>query len=449
VFLMSDAFRALDDRQWRRWDWPSTRILYISHDWDSARQGAQALSGRRLVTALLEAGARVHVLAASRADLELRHGNYELTVIPSPAFPDNKIRRAVRMVRSTIPEAAGGWVPNAVNAGAHILSALPAGTLIYSRAMPGASNIVGWHLARLSGLPWVAHFSDEWPSIGPLSNGRGWLAPYKWPLFQIWRRRIIRDAGALTFTNPLQGKDILGGRARHLAKSFVVAHLPSELAAPVRPPAYDEFHIVHTGNIYQGRTASGLMRGLRLFLDRTPDARGRVRFTQAGWDNGDLPEWAARCRLGDVVQCVGRVKQSDVLSLVDSASLLVVVDFALPHSTTLASKMPDYVRAARPILAITAPATSMWRLFNVDGAGLTAHYDAPEEVATQLSAVFDAWRQRRLDLFLPRPAAIESFTPERVLPELAGAFVTAQRARGVATPEIHPGLALTGTRYAP
>jgi hypothetical protein len=344
------------------------------------------------------------------------------------------------MVRLTIPEHEGSWVSGAVAAGARVLSSLPADTIIYGRAMPGSSNIVAWHLARMTGLPWVAHFSDEWPSIGPLSNGRGWLAPYKWPLFRFWRRRIIRDAGALTFTNPLQAKDILSGDARDLAKAFVVSHLPSGFTRTSTPPQYDRFHIVHTGNIYYGRTSGSLMQGLRLFLDRTPGAHGRVRFTQAGWDTGDLPAWTDRCGLGDVVRCVGRMSEHDMGALIDTASLLIAVDFAIPKSTTLPLKTPDYVNAGRPILAITAPSTSLACLFNRDGAGLTAH--SPEQVAESIGTVFHAWQDRRLDAFLAQPTAIESFACPRVLAELAAAFDVAGNAQRAAEGASHRRTAL-------
>lgn len=426
---MSDAFRALDERQLRQSDWSSTTILYISHDWDPARDSAESLAGRRLATALLEAGARVHVLAASRADDELRYHNYDVTVVPNGPFPSNRVGRALQMVRSTIPEAAGQWVAGAVNAGARVLSLLPGDTVIYGRAMPGASNIVAWHLARLTGLPWVAHFSDEWPPLHVLSTGRKWLAPYKWPLFQFWRQRILRDAGALTFTNPRQGEGILGcGGKRYLAKAFVVAHLPSQLSPRNQPQQYDVFHLVHTGNFYpEDHTSAAVMQGLRLFLDRTPAAHGRVRFTQAGWSNGDLPAWTARCGLADVVRFAGRLNQHEVVALADSASLLLAVDYARPDSRTVLSKIPDYISAGRPILAITAPTSSLGRLFNEDGAGLTAHYHSPEQVAERIGAVFDAWEQRRPDAFLPGRTAIESFTCRRVLTELAGAFVVARR----------------------
>ena len=440
MFLMSEAFRALDPQQLKQWDWRSTTMLFISHDWDPSRDGAESLAGRRLVTALLEAGARVHVLAASRADEELGYDNYDVTVVPKPPFPRSKIGRAAHMVRSTIPEAEGGWVAGAVTAGLCVLSSAPADTIIYGRAMPGSSNIAAWHLARLTGLPWVAHFSDEWPSLQVLSRGRKWLAPYKAPLFRLWRQRIVRGAGALTFTNPDQAAEVLGpDRERSGAKAFVVPHVPS---TPVlrHQPQYDVFHIVHAGNFYPpGHSSAALIQGLRMFIDQTPAARGRVRFTQAGWSPGDVPAWTARCGLCEVVRIVGRLTPPEVRELQGDASLLIGVDYARPGSGTVLSKLPDYLGAGRPILAITAPSSAMGRLFNEDGAGLTAHYDSPREVAQRIGAVFGAWLQRRCDPFLPRPMAVESFSSRRALAELAGACLVARRARAIEA--CHPHLA--------
>lgn len=429
MFLTSNAVRALEEAELRAWDWSATTILYISFAWDPAADAAQALSGRRLVKALLAAGARVHVLATNRAADECPSDHYDVTVVPAPAASRRKLWRALRMMHSTIPEVEGEWVAPAVASGVRLLSSMPPETIIYSRAMPGSSNIVAWHLARLTGRPWVAHFSDEWPSTQVFAGDRAWLAAYKRPLFRLWRRRIVRDAGALTFTNPGQGREFLRGFSpRHLEKAFVVTHLPTHHERHVPPPQYELFHIVHTGNFYPpSHTSAALLQGLRLFLDRTPAARGKVRFTQAGWANGDVPAWTARCGLHGVVRLAGRLDQQQVDSLMDAASLLVGIDYARPNSNTLLSKLPDYVTARRPILAITAPSSSMGRLFEEDGAGLTAHYDDPAEVATRIAAVFEEWQQRRIESLLPARTATESFMPRHVLGELAGAFAVARR----------------------
>jgi len=445
VFLMSDAFRALASGECKvpACDWRSTTILFVSHDWDPARDSAEGLAGRRLARALLEAGARVHVLSARRADDELSFENYNVTAVPSRPFPTNRIGRALNMVRSTVPEAEGAWVADAVTCGIRVLSRLSADTIIYGRAMPGSSNVVAWQLARLTGLPWVAHFSDPWPPHHVLSSGKKWLAPYKWPLFRLWRDRIVRDAGALTLTNPGHSEDVLdGNRIQHLSKTFVVTHLPSQPSASNHPAQYDRFHLVHTGNFYPtAHTSAALMQGLRLFLDRTPAALGRVLFTQAGWAHGDLPAWTAQCDLGSVVRLVDRLGQADVAALLNASTLLLAVDYARPDSRAVLSKIPDYISARRPILAITAPSSSMSRLFNDDGAGLTAHYQSPEQVAQQMGTVFAAWQNHRLDELLPQRTAVESFTPQRVLAELAGAFAIARHRAGPA--------ALVGERSRP
>jgi hypothetical protein len=229
-----------------------------------------------------------------------------------------------------------------------------------------------------------------------------------------------------------------------MAKAFVVTHLPSITKRPSRPQQHARFHIVHTGNLNPpGHSSEALMRGLRLFLDRTPQARGRVRLTQAGWFNGDVPECTKRFGLEHVVDVIGRVSQDEVSELLDSANLLVGFDYSRPHSATLLSKLPDYVNARRPILVLTAPTSAMGQLFAEDRVGLTAHYDSAEEVAERVGRVFDAWCQHKTDTFLPQTAAIESFSDDSVLAELGGAFAVARRAGRVRTEEAR-GLALLG-----
>jgi glycosyltransferase involved in cell wall biosynthesis len=428
VFLTSEARRLLGDAPLRRFPWDGTSILYVSHGWDPARDGAQSITGRRLVRTLLHAGARVRVLAARQADAELEHDRYAVSVVPGPAATSGRLARATRMLRTGVPEDPGAWVADAVAAGKRLATSLPADTVIYGRASPGSSNIAAWHLARATGFPWVAHFSDEWPPASVMRGTRKWLAPYKWPLFAMWRQRILRDAGALTFSNPRQAREILGAQAeRYAGKAFVVAHLPTELGRRPGPPQYETFNIVHAGNFYSGQSPAALLEGLRIFLERTPGVRSRVRLTQAGWCSGAFESLTDQHGLRDVVDLPGRLPERELLARLDGASLLVAVDYCRPDSTTVLSKLPDYLNARRPILAITAPTSSLGCLFNEDGAGLTAHYAAPQEVAERIGRIFAAWERRSLDAFLPQPAATASYDWREILAELAGAFLVARR----------------------
>jgi hypothetical protein len=401
----------------------------VSHAWNPACDTAEALAGRRLVRGLLHAGATVDVLSASRAEEDLPSPKYRVTTVAGRPFASHKLARAFQMIRAGIPEAECTWVSSAVEAGRELLAELPNHTTIYGRAMPGASNIVAWHLAREVGRPWIAHFSDEWPPLHVLSRGMRYLAPYKEPLFRLWRRRIIRDAGALTFTNPRQAEYMLGSHAPEAtAKTFVATHLPSRFETRIQPPQYEQFHIVHTGNLYPSRhSGAALMQGVQLFLERTPEARQCTRFIQAGWASGDLPVWAHRCGLGDIVRFEARLNEASVLRLLEMASLLVVIDYSRPDSTTIHSKLADYVNARRPILAITAPTSSLGRMFREDGTGLTAHYNSPPEVADRIAAAFTAWQQHRLEALSPSSVAVEAFSWRGVSKELAGAFTVAAR----------------------
>jgi glycosyltransferase involved in cell wall biosynthesis len=434
MFLSSDALRALDAHERQVWDWTTKTVLYVSWDWGPGGT-AEALAGHRLVAALLDAGARVHVLAGpngrdAEPSLAGRDpARYAVTSVGHPEVADNRIVRTWQMLQRGIPEPAGLWVADAVRAGLTILRDLPGDTIVYGRAMPASSNIVAWRLAMATGRAWVAHFSDPWPPVEIASTGLRRLAAYKLPLFRLWRRRLL-EADALTFINPAQAHDVLGeNEAAHIDRSFVVTHLSSCPDRAAKPQPAGTFHIVHSGNFYLMRehNAATLMRGLHLFLERQPAARHRVRFTQAGWAPGDMPEWVARLGLADVVTDIGRQSQDGVLELLDDANLLVAVDYAAERSTTLVSKFPDYVAARRPILVLTHAESAMGRLCNRDGAGLTANPLSAEEVAARIESVYTAWDAGQVDRFLPAPLAVSSFSRDRVLSELAGAFTVAAR----------------------
>ena len=148
-----------------------------------------------------------------------------------------------------------------------------------------------------------------------------------------------------------------------------------------------------------------------------------MRFTQAGWSNGDLDEWTRQCGLTDVVRSVGRLPQPDVAALLDSASVLIAVDYARPDSTTLLSKLPDYVIPRDVRFSPSLPRRQPWDACLRRWRGLTARYDSPEDVADRIGA-FMRRGGRAAHAFLPVRDVVRLFSPDRVLAELAGACLS-------------------------
>ena len=447
MFLISEAFRSLNERQWRSWDWRTTSILYVSWDWDN---GPEAIAGRRLVASLLDAGARVHVLSAMGPGENLPSPNYDVTVAPHAPVSDNRIVRTWQMMRSSIPEPAGLWVSAAVAAGVNLLTSLPADTIIYGRTMPGASNIVAWHLARLTGRPWVAHFSDPWPPLQVTWKRWNWLAAYKWPSFHFWRRRFLADADALTFTNPFQAPLLSGAIVRAIctnrswSRTFLLRACGS--IGHHRLTCFTSC-IPETSIRSEGTTRRRSCRGFECSLTgRRQHTVESVSLRPVG-PMPTCPNGHRDAGLTDVVRMVGRLSQDEVEvvarqreppgrgGLCNREQSCSGFQAARLHS----GETPRSSRSPRR-------SSAMGRLFNEDGVGLTASYGSPEEVANRIGLVFDAWRTHGLGAFLPKPAASESFTQQRVLSELAGAFSVARRRRIVSSDDATHALPLVGER---
>ena len=165
-------------------------------------------------------------------------------------------------------------------AGRHAsISSLPAHTVIYSRAMPAASNIMAWHLARTTQRPWVAHFSDEWPPTRRCHIARHGSRHTRCRCSSCGGGGFCAMPVPSLHNNPRQAKVVLGSAAgRFMSKAFVVTHLPSMAGCRDQVPQQDNlFHIVHTGNLNPpNHSSAALLQGLRIFLDRTPRAQEAV-----------------------------------------------------------------------------------------------------------------------------------------------------------------------------
>ncbi|MEX2156220.1 MAG: glycosyltransferase [Gemmatimonadales bacterium] len=264
--------------------------------------------------------------------------------------------------------------------------------VVVSSGPPHAPHLAAWLATRgRAGVRWVVDLRDPW--AGPVAKawekdhaGGGRIGA---ALTRAAERLVLRSASAV-FTTTQELAAALSAQYPRAA----IAWVPNGADAEALPrPSADPFPglaIAHLGTLYGGRDAGPLLRALRLFLDRCPEARrDGTMFRNAGQEE---PTHAAATRrtvadlgLGDHVALHRPLPRAQALELLARSKLAVVL--AQDQDYQVPSKLYESVAMGIPTLVVAARDSATGREAVRVGA-VVAEPDDLEGLATMLAELW-------------------------------------------------------------
>jgi glycosyltransferase involved in cell wall biosynthesis len=378
---------------------------------------AEALCTARLLSALVQAGARVHLVswdgpATLAPDI--------VQEVLDPRIPVTRVAygehgsRVAGIFRYGTPDHLTKWIAPAVAATNAVLKRYEA-PILMTRAMPIVSNMVGYY-CRQNARAWVAHFSDPYP---PFEWQSHWYSRFARPLNKRWARRILQTADLVTVTCPNAIRYIEEKTGMTFQqKALVVTHLALPQLRPGnfkldRSP--DEFIVAHIGNLMTLRRPDLLLRGVLMAMERHP----QIRFLQYG--NVD-PEILSLCRSTAAFQRldirhIANLSPRDATDLRRQVDVNVTIDtdLGLPYSPFILLKFPHCVCSGRPMLLISSSDSAMAVYAKTQDSGAVfVPYGSPESIADAIAGLYVNRQQWQG----PSQAAMEQFGPLQIVGEL-------------------------------
>jgi glycosyltransferase involved in cell wall biosynthesis len=340
----------------------------------------------------------VHLLRRLRAGSKRRAevaGAAGVTVAPDrrPGW----LRRTV-LEALNLPDIVTGWILPAVVAGRALVRRSDIACL-FSSGPAWSSHLAALGLARLTGLPWVAHFRDPW-SQGSVSRDSQWAQRAN---ARLERAVVERAATVICVTD--RHTDLL---RRHYAScdpgKFVTVpngfdgaeweEAEQDAGAAGAGASVGQFVITYAGALYVGRSPLLVLEALRRLSQTRDLALDRVRFdivVNDGMrqlpDGRDIMDVAREMGLGGSVQVLGPLPRRDTLKRLLASNLLLL----LGHNFTMQvpGKLYEYLRTGRPILAL-APAGAQTDLLRATGGAWIVE---PDDAVGVVEAVRDAYRR--------------------------------------------------------
>lgn len=261
--------------------------------------------------------------------------------------------------------------------------------VVVTTSPPHLTHLVGWLATRGTGTRWIVDFRDPW--AGPLAKALESDALRRSAI----TKALIRAGERLA----IQSADQVFTTTRELALALSakypgasVTWLPNSVDAellPQRPSEIAGFDIAHVGTMYMGRDMGPVLRGLRMFLDRHPDAASDgAKLRQVG--DVEPPQAAAIMRdvtdlkLGKHVALQGIVPRATALEILAGSRLALVL--AQDGTCQVPAKLYEAVTIGVPTLVVAPKGSAAAREATRVGAMLADPNDASKiaDVLSQL-----------------------------------------------------------------
>jgi len=274
---------------------------------------------------------------------------------PQSSSSENFLLKILRKMKP-LPYRKVGWIMFAFVAAMDILKRENI-EVIVSRSGPINSHMLALVLKNLTGLPWIACFSDPW-TTDPNNLYRGLLLPgnlAKW-YDELLERKIMFSADKVIFTTKILKDEYLRRFTTILKDKFLVIPNSCDLAML---PAYDKkincekgkFTMAYAGNFMNQRSPEPLFKALRLLEEET-HIGAKINVQLIG-RLGCFEHLISKYGLANVVQVVDPVPHRQVFNYLYDSDVLLLID-APSHTMCLASKLVEYLFIGKPILAITS-----------------------------------------------------------------------------------------------
>ena len=275
------------------------------------------------------------------------------------------------------PDGGIGWFPFA------LIAALRAARrerpdAIYSTSTPQAGHLAALVVNRLTGIPWVADFRDEWAADAFRVDQPRTLARLSARLESAITGRAARVVVADDYFR-LEGLDPGDPRRVVIVNGVDETDLPTGTQ-----PSPERFVLAHVGTLYGLRDPSPVLRAAAGLVGRgaIDGDRFAVRLVGSMWLEGFQPP------AGIVVEQTGYVDHVRAVAEMCAATALLLY---VPGSSLAPSgKLFEYLASGRPVFCVAHSENLASRLVRELDAGLLVDPDDQEAID---QALLDLWRR--------------------------------------------------------
>ncbi len=282
----------------------------------------------------------------------------------------------------TLPDRWQSWAIGGIRTGRKLIRKFRP-DVIYSTYPIATAHLIGLHLHRASGLPWIADFRD------PMAQEDYPVDPLQRKAFFALEKRVVREASLSLLTTP-GACQYYQARYPDLAGRFVLwenGYDEAAFSAAEQLPAVksDKLVLLHSGLLYESERNPAHFFEAVAQLKRAGLLSGVEFRLRASGNQAAYQRELERLAIDDLVLLKDAVPYQQALrEILDADGLLIFQ--AENCNQQIPAKIYEYFRARRPIFAMTHSDGDTASLIQTEtGAGI-ANLVSTRDIAEKLSA---------------------------------------------------------------
>jgi hypothetical protein len=276
--------------------------------------------------------------------------------------------------------------------------------VIVSISIPQQSHEVGYRLQCSTAKPWIAYFSDPWPTYCNLP-------------FHAWEKSAQRLAHAELAYRHFKAADMLAITNQRMAKRmteyfpeqwtadkiFILPHSIKEYKdSPSREQSTSRLRIVHAGFLM--KMARGVyplkfrefLKGFARAVKQHALSASQLELVFVGvLDEPDLTVYLEECGLTDYFTFIPKRSYQQTERILQDADILLVMETLSDEGVYFLSKIPDYLAYEKPIVFISPKQGATRDLLK--NIPLSAYPGDEDSIFAVWNEVFELWSRAQLD----------------------------------------------------
>lgn len=317
-----------------------------------------------------------------------------------------------------VPDDKCGWINYAVDEGKKIIEGNKI-DIIYTTSSPYTAHLIGYELAKASGIKWIADFRDPWASNQFVDFN--FLIRRK---HSVLEARVVKKAdNVLSVSQPIIN-DFIRRYSNEDKDKFVV--IPngydeedfSSLSLNVSDDNY-KFTIIYNGMIYGKRSPEKILMAIDNLIKKEKIDKDKIEIKFQGQIGNE--------HMGTIKyyedMYPGIVKHGDQVSHEESLkelcranALLLIIDEGPGSEGIYTGKIFEYIRSGKIILGIIPDGVAK-DLINETGTGYTAHPSRIDEIEGIILKAYTNFVNKSLE-FNPDFDKIENYSRENLTKKL-------------------------------
>lgn len=308
------------------------------------------------------------------------------------------------------PDRWVSWKIAAVRDGLRMIRKLKP-SVIWTTYPIATAHLIGAELHRKTGLPWIADFRDPMAQDGYPSD------PATWSAYKKIEESATKNAAFCIFTTPgaaslykerypEASERIVVLENGYDEETFASQEQDNKSVTPLNPGIVT---LLHSGIVYpEERDPTQLFAAIRKLKDsgELKENRLRIRFRAAVHDDL-LNALGAQYDVAEYIELCPPIPYRDALAEMLRADVLLVMQ-AANCNAQIPAKIYEYLRAGRPIAALTDLPGDTAGLLRNAGVDWISQLDDSDAIASRLLEIVNAVTTNRARLPLPEAVASAS-----------------------------------------